>query len=210
MLAHYALRNKIKAWMLVETEDFRKDVEWILERTVMIFWQKKKFRKRFHESTKVSASARISDDSQMGKYCYVGNYSDITKATIGNYVSIANNVSIGSGEHHLTNISTSSLFYDDPYEELTQGDCILGGDAWVGVDAIIRRGVSIGIGAVIGANSFVNADVPDFGIVVGSPARLIGFRFSEEQRATILKSKWWEEDLERAREIIKQLKEDVL
>ncbi|SFO44467.1 Acetyltransferase (isoleucine patch superfamily) [Cohaesibacter marisflavi] len=173
----------------------------------MVFWRSNNnARKRFHETTKVSASARISDDTQLGKYCYVGNYSDITKATIGNYVSIANNVSIGSGEHHLTNISTSSLFYDDPYEELTQGDCSLGSDAWVGVDAIIRRGVSIGIGGVVGANSFVNADVPDFGIVVGSPARLIGFRFSEAQREAILKSQWWEEDLERARTIMKQLK----
>ena len=176
----------------------------------MRFWKsRKKSNKRFHQTTKVSANARVSDDTKLGKYCYVGNYSDITKATIGNYVSIANNVSIGSGEHHLTDISTNSIFYDDPYTELTWGDCIIGHDAWLGVDSIVRRGVSLGIGSVVGANSFVNKDVPDFAIVAGSPARLLGFRFSEQQRAAILESRWWDYDVQEARQIMQRLKKEL-
>ena len=74
------------------------------------------------------------------------------------YVSIANNVTIGAGEHDLNKISTSSLFYDNAYDVLTEKDCIIGNDVWIGVDSIIRRGVTIGNGAIIGANSFVNQD----------------------------------------------------
>lgn len=147
-------------------------------------------------------------DSMLGRYCYVGERCDITRATVGNYVSIANNVSIGPGEHSLTGISTSSLFYDHPYAELTSGDCVIGSDVWIGVDSIIRRGVTLGIGAVVGANSFVNDNVPDFAIVVGSPARVIGFRFPENRRAAILNSRWWDYDLERAKEIMRGLERE--
>jgi virginiamycin A acetyltransferase len=168
-------------------------------------WFKRKPKSRFDETTQVCASSRVSKDSTLGRYCYVGERCDITRATIGNYVSIANNVSIGPGEHGLTGISTSSLFYDRPYDQLTAGDCVIESDVWIGVDSIIRRGVTLGIGSVVGANSFVNDDVPDFGIVVGSPARIIGFRFPESQRAIILKSRWWDYDLERAKQIMRDL-----
>jgi len=49
------------------------------------------------------------------------------------------------------------------------------------VNCVIRRGVSVGNGAIIGANSFVNDDVPDFAIVAGSPAKIIRMRFNEEK-----------------------------
>jgi hypothetical protein len=65
-------------------------------------------------------------------------------------------------------------------------------DVWIGASCIIRRGVTIGTGAVIGANSFVNQDVPPFAIMAGSPARNIGARFDDQTAAKILASKWWE------------------
>lgn len=170
-----------------------------------IFKKKKKKKRIFDETTKVCESSRVSKDSTLGKYCYIGERCDVTKAQIGNYVSIANNVSIGPGEHSVRSISTSSLFYDSPYAELTAEACSIGSDAWIGVDSIVRRGVSIGIGAVVGANSFVNSDVPNFAIVAGSPARIVGYRFPEDKQTLILQSCWWEHDLEQAKEIMSRI-----
>lgn len=167
---------------------------------------KRKNEQRFDVTTEVRPSSRVSKDSIIGKYCYVGERCDITKSEIGNYVSIANNVTVGAGEHYIYEISTNSVFYRNPYAELTKGECSIGHDAWIGVDAIVRRGVRIGIGAVVGANSFVNSDVPDFGIVAGSPAKLIRYRFDETERGMILDSRWWEADLNEARIIISDLK----
>ncbi|TCU13187.1 transferase family hexapeptide repeat protein [Rhizobium sullae] len=170
---------------------------------------KRKTKNIYDETTQIMPTSRVSRDSVVGRYCYIGERCDITRARIGNYVSIANNVSVGPGEHHVRDISTSSLFYEKPYAELTRDDCTIESDAWIGVDSVIRRGVRIGIGAVVGANSFVNSDVPDFGIVAGSPARLIGYRFSEEQRAKITQSRWWEMELAEARLIIETLKKEI-
>lgn len=150
--------------------------------------------------------SRVDKNSVVGDYTYIGNSCYITKAQIGRYTSIANNVTIGAGEHDLTEVSTSAWFYDDPLKILRRGECVIGNDVWIGVDSIIRRGVKVGNGAVVGANSFVNKDVPDFAIVAGNPARFVRYRFDEEVRAEISASKWWEKDLPEAKEIIKKLK----
>jgi acetyltransferase-like isoleucine patch superfamily enzyme len=164
--------------------------------------QRKIFRSKHIE---VLYNTSVSCDSEIGKYTYIGGNVGISKTQIGNYCSIANNVSIGNGEHLLDNISTSSLFYENPYEILTKDDCLIGHDVWIGADSIIRRGVKIGNGAVIGANSFVNKDVPDFAIVVGNPAKIIRYRFSPNKIQQIISSKWWEYDIEEAKNIIDKL-----
>ena len=147
----------------------------------------------------------VSRDTQIGDYTYIGVNCSITKAQIGRYCSIANNVSIGPGEHALNGVSTSSLFYEDAYTKLTEKPCVIGNDVWIGVDCIIRRGVRIGNGAVIGANSFVNSDVPDFAVVAGTPAKHVKFRFTPEQISRINTSKWWDLELKAAKELLKKL-----
>ena len=155
------------------------------------------------------SGTHISPNSFIGDYSYVGFNCFITRASIGRYCSIANNVTIGSGEHDLTRVSTSSKFYENAYRKLTERDCLIGNDVWIGVDAIIRRGVKVGDGAIIGANSFVNKDVPDFAIVVGSPAKIIRYRFLEEERAIIIKSNWWNFEFEEANQIIKKIEAEL-
>ncbi|MBF4991653.1 CatB-related O-acetyltransferase [Methylophilus sp. QUAN] len=147
----------------------------------------------------------IDASSSIGSYTYIGKSSFITRSTIGRFCSIANNVSIGHGEHHLNRISTSSLFYADPWQELTREECLIESDVWIGVDAIILRGVKVGVGAVIAANAVVTRDVPPFAIVAGVPARILRYRFSEAKQQQILASKWWEQSLEQAAVIFKQL-----
>ncbi len=153
---------------------------------------------------------RIDAQTIIGEYTYVGKNSTITKSTIGRYCSIADNTSIGPGEHHIVKISTSAHFYTgDVYEELTRRDCSIGHDVWIGVDSIVRRGVRIGNGVIVGANSYVNMDVPDFAIVAGNPARVIRYRFDEQKRAKISDSAWWDYDLERAKEILASLEKSL-
>lgn len=91
------------------------------------------------------------------------------------------------------------------YNDLTQKDCVIKNDVWIGVDAIIRRGVTIGNGAVVGANSFVNKDVPDFAVVGGSPAKILKYRFDESMRKKISASEYWIYEPDKAKEIIASL-----
>jgi virginiamycin A acetyltransferase len=137
--------------------------------------------------------------TNIGDHCYIGRYCYLTKVNIGNYCSIANNVSIGQGEHDLNKISTNSVFYENAFKELTKNECEIGNDVWIGVDSIIRRGVKIGNGAVIGANSVVTKDVPPYAIVVGSPAKIIRYRFEQGKIQLIESSKWWNLNLKEAK-----------
>ncbi len=146
-----------------------------------------------------------SRDSVIGEYTYIGHRCSITKAVIGRFCSIADNVTIGPGEHKLDQVSNSSLFYENQYASLTEKNCIIGNDVWIGVDSIIRRGCIIGDGAIIEANSFVNSDVPDFAVVAGSPAKIIRYRFPEEKIKKITDSMWWDHPLAEAKNIIKNL-----
>jgi len=157
----------------------------------------------------IMSGTQISADCQIGDYTYIGFNCFITRCNIGRYCSIANCVKIGQGEHDINHISTSTLFVQNPYQALTSAHCIIGNDVWIGVDSIIRRGVTIGDGAVIGANSFVNTDIPDYAIVAGSPARIVKYRFPPEIAAMIKASNWWNYDLQAASKIIDDLEKSI-
>ena len=168
--------------------------------------KKRFFNKKYKKSEITIMENSIMDNAtSIGKYTYIGYYCLITKAKIGRYVSIASNVSIGGGEHDIKRVSTNSIFYESAKKILLEKDCVIGNDVWVGVGSIIRRGVSIGNGAVIGANSFVNSDIPPYAIAVGSPAKIIKYRFTPDQIKIIEDSRWWEKDLDEARKIISRL-----
>jgi virginiamycin A acetyltransferase len=151
----------------------------------------------------------ISEDSVVDSYTYISFNTLISKTTIGRYNSIASNVNLGHGEHPLNYISTNNIFIDNSYEALTLKDCVIENDVWIGAGSTIKRGVLIGTGAVVGANSFVNKDVPPFAITVGAPAKIINYRFTEKKIEKILHSKWWEHDLEHAKLIIKKLEAET-
>ena len=68
---------------------------------------------------------------------------------------------------------------------------VIGNDVWIGRNATLIAGVRIGNGAVIGAGAVVTKDVPDYAIVVGVPARIIKYRFSEEIIKKLNMIEWW-------------------
>lgn len=188
----------------------------ILKRVYLIFLAKKNknilnsadisHKVNFGSNIEVGKNTFIDQNCEIGSYTYIGKNCNITKSSIGRFCSIANNVSIGQGEHDLSQISTSSIFYKNSYEELTKNPCVIKNDVWIGMDTIILRGVIIENGAVIGANSVVTKNVPPFAIVAGSPAKIIRYRFDEKKQKEILDSSWWLKDLGGANALVKELK----
>lgn len=140
-------------------------------------------------------------DVRVGAYSYgecmrLGSFPAGTR--VGRFVSTAIGVQLFPSDHPLDHLSMHPYFYAS-YLGLTERDLIerrpvtIGHDAWIGAGAIITSGcTSIGIGSVVGAGSIVTSDVPDFGIVVGNPARLVRHRFDEPTCQRILDSGWWE------------------
>lgn len=90
---------------------------------------------------------------------------------------------------------------------MTKGDIKIGNDVWIGVDCIIKRGLTIGNGAVIGANSVVTKDVPPYAIVVGSPAKIIRYRFEQQKIDLIENSKWWSTPPQKPKKYFKSWRE---
>lgn len=72
------------------------------------------------------------------------------------------------------------------YETIT-----IGSDVWIGAEAIVMDGVTIGHGAIVAAGAVVTKNVPPYAIVGGVPAKIIKYRFNEKQREAMLKTQWW-------------------
>lgn len=83
-----------------------------------------------------------------------------------------------------------------------KGDTVIGNDVWIGYEAVIMQGVTIGDGAVIGTRAVVTKDVPPYTIVGGVPAKKIRTRFDEETVSELLRLKWWDWDVEKIRQNI--------
>ena len=131
-------------------------------------------------------------------------YCTIKNAEVGRFVSMADFVSIGVEEPDFDKISTSSFINGKSKLARTT----IKNDVWIGVDSMVKSGVTVGNGVVIGSNSYVREDVPDFAIVGGNPAKIIRYRFDEEIRQKILESKYWEKDPKEAKIIVDKLQEE--
>ena len=73
-----------------------------------------------------------------------------------------------------------------------KGDIVVGSDVWIGYEAVILAGVTIGDGAIIGSRAVVTKDVPPYTIVGGVPARPIRLRFPRETVDRLLAQRWWD------------------
>jgi acetyltransferase-like isoleucine patch superfamily enzyme len=132
----------------------------------------------------------------IGAYTYIRGGSELYLVqSIGRFCSISNNVLIGQErDTHPLHWATSHPFASDeaglPYQG-KQEVTVIGHDVWIGRDAMIMDGLTIGTGAIIGARALVTKDVPPYAIVGGSPARIIRYRFAPELIEKLLASQWW-------------------
>ena len=136
---------------------------------------------------------------------------------IGKFCSIACGAKFlfNSANHALGSLSTYPfpIFYDewglegknvaDAWDN--KGDIALGNDVWIGYEAVILAGVTIGDGAIIGARAVVTRDVPPYAIVGGVPTRLIRRRFDDATIEALLDLRWWNWEPERIRQALPAL-----
>ncbi|MEO5865333.1 MAG: CatB-related O-acetyltransferase [Nitrospiraceae bacterium] len=151
--------------------------------------------------------------SVLGAYSYVQAGSAVYNSDIGSFCSIAEGVTIGLGGHPTFMVSTSPVFYDNtqPLPRFFTKDrvfteastrTIIGADVWIGQGAIIKAGVRIGVGAVIGSASMVTKDVTPYTIAAGNPCRPIRQRFSEDICKRLLDSRWWDLSEDKLEELV--------
>ena len=126
------------------------------------------------------------------------------KLKIGKFCSIACGAKFlfNSANHTVKSLSTYPfpIFFEEwglDVKDITsawdnKGDIVIGNDVWIGYEAVIMSGVTIGDGAIIGTRALVTNDVPPYTIVGGVPAKQIRKRFPEEIISELLKLKWWD------------------
>jgi chloramphenicol O-acetyltransferase type B len=114
----------------------------------------------------------------------------------------------GNQGHRADWVTTYPFYYTpDLYKGaengyLAKGDTVIGNDVWIGTEAMIMPGITIGDGAVIASRAVVTKDVPPYAVVGGNPAKQIRMRFSTEEIAILLETKWWEQDVETVKQLI--------
>jgi acetyltransferase-like isoleucine patch superfamily enzyme len=147
---------------------------------------------------------------EMGAFSY--SHSDVRHyVAVGRYCSIGRDVSWLAGSHPRDWATTSPIAYRPDgalpaiaaYAERRPGVIaerefpdfarvtVIGHDVWVGDQAMIRQGVRIGHGAIVGARALVLEDVAPYAVVAGSPARVLRSRLPEALAARFLKAAWW-------------------
>ena len=165
-----------------------------------------------------------SPNLMVGKYSYYSGYyhghsfedcaryllpdEGADRLVIGSFCSIGSGAAFimaGNQGHRNEWISTFPFFFMPEVPEfenaangyLPAGDTVIGNDVWIGSEAIIMPGITVGDGGVIGTRALVTKDVEPYAIVGGNPAKTIRKRFDDGSIALLLEMKWWDWPAER-------------
>lgn len=154
----------------------------------------------FGVNTKIYANVQINRSS-IGKFTYIGPDSKIALTTIGCFCSIGRKVTIGLGLHPTNWLSTHPAFYSIGNQTtktfsksnkfIESKPVHIGHDVWIGANAIILDGVTIGNGAIIATGAVVTKDVSPYAIVAGVPAKELRKRFTNSIICELGDWEWW-------------------
>jgi acetyltransferase-like isoleucine patch superfamily enzyme len=161
----------------------------------------------------VLSSVEIGDFSFCWARFLIYDAATGNKVRIGKFCSIADSATFLLNAHHIyRNASTYSRFFLLPSANLTtldvvnpKGDIVVNNDVWIGYNATVLEGVTIGNGAVIAAGAVVTKDVPPYAIVGGNPAKVIKYRFDERAITQLLEMQWWDWELRHIAECLRLL-----
>ena len=160
-------------------------------------------------------NSTVDYGGRIGRNCYgplakPGEYDMNFIESIGSFCSFGYNTSVVQ-THYMGVTTHQFLFASWRYPELDKlmphdrqkkifdehigsRKTVIGNDVWTGRNVTIMSGVKIGNGAIIGSGAVVTKDIPDYAIAVGVPAKVIKYRFNEEQIAALNRIKWWNWD----------------
>ena len=171
---------------------------------------------QIHKTAKINSGSSIVASS-IGRYSYTCYDDEIINCEIGQFCSISDEVIIGGAEHPIDWVSTSPVFqnvkHSGPNKRFAKFEfdgvprTFIGNDVWIGVRVIVKAGVKIGDGAIVGAGSVVTKDVPPYAIVAGVPAKIIKYRFDTDTIERLNSSKWWslsDDEIQRVAHLIKE------
>lgn len=139
-------------------------------------------------------------------------WSDNYRVFLGKYNSIGRDCNFFLHANHRPDwVTTSSQLLGPVTNEIAQmhmrmghpsckGDIIIENDVWIGAKSTIMSGVKIHNGSIVAAESVVTKDVPPYAIVAGNPAKVVKYRFDEQQISDLLQIGWWNWDNEKIRE----------
>lgn len=158
---------------------------------------------RLGDHTQVYRGSVIGRDVVLGDYSYLNAGTLLLSGVVGRFCSISYGCQIGMPEHPTNWLSTSPFLYGDGnvlgvprlWDDI-QSPPQIGSDVWMGAQAIVLQGVSVGHGAIVAAGAVVTRDVPPYAVVGGVPARVLKHRYDEATVGHLLKLKWWDKPVE--------------
>ena len=126
----------------------------------------------------IAGKSLISPDLVTGEYGFMGRHCIVTAGVrLGRYVMCASGVQFVGDDHRTDRAGVPMIFAGRPARRPTHVE----DDVWIGANAVVMGGVTIGRGAIIAAGAVVNRDVPPYEIHGGVPARRIGVRFATQE-----------------------------
>lgn len=171
-MTDFEFEEKFEKLMQSRREDIRTKYNRVLPSGEYIFNRFEKARYlKCGKGSSVYDTSVIMGDVEIGDNVWVGPYTLLegsnAKLKIGNYVSIDAGVMIYTHD-------TTRMYVSGGNEGVIRGDVTIGNCTVIGTMSMVGCGVKIGNHCIIGANSFVNRDIPDRSIAVGTPAQIIG------------------------------------
>ena len=137
-------------------------------------------------------------------YAFIGD-----RLVIGRFCAIAQGARfiMNGANHAMSGFSTFPFnifghgwedgFDPESWEKENRGDTVVGNDVWIGMEAVIMPGVTIGDGAIVAAKSVVSRDVAPYTVVAGNPAKTVRQRFDETTVERLLAIAWWHWDVDK-------------